>query len=432
MPHLQTALTDIHQAIDNHWEEQLDFLKEIGRFPSTLGNEQPLQYYIADYLKNTLDMEVDRFTPDVKKLSSHPGFSIPEHPYDGREVVAAVSKKHGSSGKSLLFQSHIDVVPPGSLRFWSTNPWDPVQRGNKLYGRGMQDMKSGASAMIFAYRAIREAGYEPDAPFMLQTVIEEECTGNGALAALDRGWTSDAVLIPEPFGMKASTSQVGVVWFRITVLGAGAHTERASEAVNAIEKSYKVIEALKSYEKMINSRERPEAYKHHPHPLNINIGTIQSGDWPSSVPAEAVIEGRAGLFPGQDPSEIKEELKAWVLEHVKDDEWLASHPPDIYFFGFHAEGAAVEEDSLMMQTLGRAHDTIHEEALSFQPITATTDTRFYTLYYDTPATCYGPVGGNMHGGDEWVDLESVKQVTKVYAAFLADWCGLKKREGDGS
>lgn len=422
-----SIMKTIHQHIDNRWEEQLDFLKEIGRYPSTLGNEQPLQRYLSNYFDRVLHMDVDRFTPDVKKLSSHPGFSPPEWSYDGREVVAASAGNSDGDGRSLLFQSHIDVVPPGPLSFWDTDPWEPVLKDGKLFGRGMQDMKSGTAAMIFAYRAVLDAGYRPNAPFMLQTVIEEESTGNGALAALERGYKADGVLIPEPFGMKATTAHSGSIWFRITITGNNAPAP-GEEAVNAIEKSPLVFDALKSYETMINNRLRPSAYSDFTHPLDINIGRMNAGDWPSNVPNQAVIEGRAGLFPGQDPSDIKAELKQWVLEKTAEDPWFHVNPPEVYFFGYHAAGDEVSRNIPLMKTLDQAHRSVHQSPLAFQAVPVTTDTRFYNLYYDIPATCYGPVGANMHGCNEWVDIDSVKQVTKVYASFLAEWCGLRSIE----
>jgi acetylornithine deacetylase len=61
------------------------------------------------------------------------------------------------------------------------------------------------------------------------------------------------------------------------------------------------------------------------------------------------------------------------------------------------------------------------EVLTF---TGTTDARFFNLHFDVPATCYGPLGGNLHAPDEWVDLASVRQVTKVLAAAALDWCGV--------
>jgi acetylornithine deacetylase len=99
--------------------------------------------------------------------------------------------------------------------------------------------------------------------------------------------------------------------------------------------------------------------------------------------------------------------------------------PEITFFGFHAEGVLLDEDMEIFDTLKNAHKKTTGEELQYFVSTCTTDIRFYNLYYGIPATCYGPVGGNMHGADEWVDLPSVKSVSKTYAAFILDWCGVR-------
>jgi acetylornithine deacetylase len=77
-----------------------------------------------------------------------------------------------------------------------------------------------------------------------------------------------------------------------------------------------------------------------------------------------------------------------------------------------------------MQTLAAVHGDLVGGELEFLTFTATTDARLFNLYYDVPATCYGPAGGNLHAPDEWVDLESVREVTKVLAATAMDWCGV--------
>jgi len=69
--------------------------------------------------------------------------------------------------------------------------------------------------------------------------------------------------------------------------------------------------------------------------------------------------------------------------------------------------------------------------LDYLSFTGTTDARFFNLFYDTPATCYGPLGGNLHAPDEWVDLESVRRVTKVLAATAMEWCGVSEPAQSG-
>ncbi|MCC3377642.1 M20/M25/M40 family metallo-hydrolase, partial [Cohnella sp. REN36] len=100
--------------------------------------------------------------------------------------------------------------------------------------------------------------------------------------------------------------------------------------------------------------------------------------------------------------------------------------PEITFYGFHAEGVSLKRDLELFTCLQQAHKVTMGSELEYHSVTATTDIRFYNLYYGIPATCYGPSGGNMHGADEWVDLPSVKNVTKTYAAFILDWCNVRE------
>jgi acetylornithine deacetylase len=295
-----------------------------------------------------------------------------------------------------------------------------------MWGRGAADMKAGAAAMIYAVRALREAGAGLRGELSLVTVIEEECTGNGALSALARGYTADAAVIPEPFGLRALEAQVGVLWARVTVRGQGAHAERATEVVNAVVKAARVIEAIGELEAAAN---RPEL--RHPqfggieHPLNYNVGVVRGGDWASSVPEECVLEVRIAAYPGEDLAEVQERFRTALVEAVADDPWLAGQPPEVAFYAFQAEGFVLPADAPIMQAVAGAHrELVGGGELERLTFTATTDARFFNLYYDVPATCYGPLGGNLHAPDEWVDLESVRQVTKVLAATAMDWCGV--------
>ncbi|MCA1026969.1 ArgE/DapE family deacylase [Cytobacillus kochii] len=421
------VVNEVFATVESLWDEEVEFLQKLGRYPSTLGNETAIQEYIATFLQNDLRLEVEEMIPDPKQLGAHPGFSTPEWSYKGRPVVVGKYEAPGEKdGKSIILQGHIDVVSPEPMTKWSHDPWGSSIVGNKMYGRGIADMKSGVVAMIYALKAVREAGIILSNDVIIKTVIEEECTGNGALAAIEAGYRADAALIPEPLGQKGLIGQVGVIWVRIKVTGLGAHTERAEQSINAIVKSYIMVQALLDYEEAINSKENHPIFADHPHPLNVNIGKIHSGDWPSTVPSECIIEARVGFNPGIDPQDVKEELKTFLLAEAKKDPWLMENLPEITFYGFHAGGFVIDPDQEIFQILGEAHEITENKKLEFSTFTATTDARFYNLYYDIPSTCYGPTGGNLHAPDEWVDLESVKRVTKTYAAFLLKWCKYKE------
>jgi acetylornithine deacetylase len=285
-------------------------------------------------------------------------------------------------------------------------------------------MKSGIAAMVYAVRALREAGAGLRGDLALVTVIEEECTGNGALSALDRGYTADAAIIPEPLGQTALEAQVGVTWARIAIRGRGAHAERASGAQNAVVKAARVIGAVRELEARANrERERPPQFSGHDHPLNYNVGVIRGGDWTSSVPEACTLEVRLGLFPGEDMRTVQAQFREQLLAAVADDPWLAEHPPEVSFYAFQADGCVIPRDTPVVRALAAAHEELTGGGLELLSFTGTTDARFFNLFYDTPCTCYGAVGGNLHAPDEWVDLESVRDVTKVLALTALDWCG---------
>src|SRR5699024_3519213 len=133
---------------------------------------------------------------------------------------------------------------------------------------------------------------------------------------------------------------------------------------------------------------------------------------------------RVGFYPGQKSEDIKKEVLEWIEAAAKKDDWLKDHLPEVYFFGFNAEGSILDEDSPILATLAESHEMVVGENLEHRSLTAVTDARFF-LDFDIPCTCYGPVGSKMHDVNEWVDLNSVKTVTQVYATMIANWCGLK-------
>jgi acetylornithine deacetylase len=385
---------DLRQAVEAGWDHQLELLRALVRSPSTLGNERDAQELIAAELA---DIGLSPQLWDVGELG--PGSSPPLRDYTRRPNVTALRRGSGG-GRSLTFNGHIDVVPVGVERNWTYDPWGAEIAGARLYGRGAADMKAGVVAMLGAVRALQAV--ELRGTLCVESVIEEECTGNGAAACRARGPRTDAALIPEPFNHTALVAQVGVLWATVTIEGRAAHAERADRAENAAVKALPVIEAIRALEAEVN---RGSALR-----LNYNVGVVRAGDWASSVPEECVLEVRLAARPGEDLEAVKSRFEAAVDARV---EWR----------GFHAHGFELARDEPILQVLARAHEQVHGAPLGFLEFTGTTDARAFVVHDATPATCYGPIGGNLHAPDEWVDLESVKATTLVLAQTAAEWCG---------
>src|SRR3712207_5124313 len=323
--------------VDENWDREVEFLRGLVGRSSTLGGEAVVQRFVAEELRE-MDLEPQVWQIDHAEIACLPGYSPVEWSYEGRPNVAAVWRSSSGGGHSVLLNGHVDVVPATPEHHWSVDPWGSEVADGRMYGRGAADMKGGVAAMVYAVRALREAGVELSGDVTLETVIEEECTGNGALAARARGYAADAAIIPEPFGRRLLEAQVGVLWARVTVKGRGAHAERASVSVNAVLKTCLLLDAVKELEERVNDpANRHPLFEDIEHPLNYNLGVVRGGDWASSVPEECVFEVRLSCYPGEDLEEVGSRFSDHLLEAAKRDPWLSDNPPEVSFYAFRAE-----------------------------------------------------------------------------------------------
>lgn len=419
---IRTAVAGLENAA-------VERLAALVREDSRLGHEAGAQRQMVAWF-GELGLAVEHVAVDLDAIRDRPGFSPPLMDYAGRDNVVGTHRPAGGvRGRSLVLNGHIDVVPPGPARLWTDPPFEPVVRAGRMYGRGAGDMKAGLVACATAFEALRAAGVEPAAPVYLQSVVEEECTGNGALACLAAGYTADAAIIPEPFAQELLVAQVGVMWARLTVSGRPAHVLDTAAGVNAIDAAYRLCGHLRALVEGWNAPElRHPAWAGHAHPLNFNLGRIDGGDWGSTVPSEAHVDVRLGFFPGMALHDIRGAIERSVDDALRTDPALAGAGVDIAWRGFQAEGAEMDPGHPMMALLSELHREVTGAPIGHLASTATTDARFFQLYGDTPATCYGPEAEAIHGIDESVSLASMMQVAAVLALFMAAWCGTNPLE----
>ena len=311
------------------------------RHGSVLGAEAGAQEYIAGVLEELgLAVSLEPVDPDL--IRHLPGFSPVDWSYEGRPNVVGVHDPGQARGRSLIVNGHVDVVSPEPAALWSSPPFEPRLAGEggqaRLYGRGAGDMKGGTVSFLWALAALGDLGLEPAARVTVQSVIEEECTGNGTLALCAAGHTADACLIPEPFGETLLAAQVGVLWFQVHVLGRTTHVLGAGRGGNAIEKSWEIIRAMRALEEELNRPEQvPPLYAGVEHPINLNVGTIRGGDWASTVAGECLTRFRLGLFPGRRCADLMQRIEQRVAGVAAADAWLRDSPP---VAGERAGGAA--------------------------------------------------------------------------------------------
>lgn len=410
----------ILSAVDELFDREIAFLRELTAHPSTRGNEQGAQAFMAGELE-ARGMDVDRWRIDVDDIRGMPGFSPVIGDYEDAQNVVGTLRSATRKGRSLILNGHIDVVSPEPLADWDYDPWGAEIVDGRMYGRGALDMKSGVAMNIFLPRLLRDLGMRLKGDLIIQSVIEEECTGNGALAASLR-YKADAALITEPVQFIAA--HVGVMWFKVHVAGRSAHAAVAPTGVNAIAKMVPIIQALQELDRKMNESSHP-AYAHIDHPINLNIGVIQGGDWPSTVPGECELHCRLSFFPGQTVEEIRAQVEAAINAAADGDEWLREHRPVISYYGFQSGGSTVSPDAPPVMMLGGWHKRTTGQEMEMRSQTGTNDMRYFN-FQGIPCGCYGALGQGAHAANEWLDLASLNQTMKTLAAFVVDWCGLEE------
>jgi acetylornithine deacetylase len=400
-----------------------ELLVELVEAPTLLGDEAPGQAIMRRAFAG-LGLEPFDVPLHPEALRGHPGAAPFSWDVAGKaNVLATWEPAAPADGRSLVLNGHIDVVSPEPSSLWSGAPFAARREGDWLYGRGAGDMKSGLAAIVGAVRGLRRLGLAPRGRVQLQSVVEEECTGNGALACVLAGHTADAAILTEPTRGAVWNAQVGVLWFQVRVIGRPAHAGDAPEGANAIEASMAVIQALRRLEAELNDA-KPPLYAAYPHPINLNVGMIRGGDWPSTVAGECLTHFRLALYPGDRVADLRERVEQTVAEVAHARPALGAYRLDVLYDGFACDGYELAPDAPLVTGLVDACERATGRRPPLFASTATTDARSFQLFGDTPAVCFGPVAENEHGVDERVHLPSVTETAQAIALFIRDWCGL--------
>lgn len=355
----------------------------------------------------------------------------------------------GSEEKSLILCGHIDVVPVGALKDWSVDPFGGDVVDGRLYGRGAIDMKSGVAACIAAARAIREAGIELDGRLAIHSVVDEESGGFGAMDAVRRGKLAKAILVAEPTWGDVLPVEGGLEWARVTIRGRNAHSalryneiypqrhdaDRLVPGVNAIEIAARFIEAVRQYEL---DRTRARSHPLLPIGMNtINIGVMHGGTGigahglptvmtnPAIIPDAAVLDLDMKFLPDENSADYRRDFEAFVHHFAQTDAWLRENPPTIQWElgGLHFPPMNTPVDHPLVRSLMARKGAIGK-APTVKGFVAVCDAAHYAGA-GVDGVIFGPSGDGFHGKDEYVDVESLVETTKVIAATIIDWCGVR-------
>jgi acetylornithine deacetylase len=224
--------------------------------------------------------------------------------------------------------------------------------------------------------------------------------------------------------MKIFPKQQGSMWFRITVKGRSAHGGTRYEGVNAIEKAMVAMTKLQDLEKARNLKITDPLYSKIPIPIPINIGKINSGEWPSSVPDIAVIEGRMGVAPDEDMKSAEKELELCMKKAAEKDDWLKKNPPQVEWFGGRWIPGNLEENHPLMSVLSESFEAVKGKQPVVEASPWGTDGGILSRIGDTPVVVFGPgVTEAAHDVNEYIPIQEVFDAAEIIALAIMDWCG---------
>ena len=338
------------------------------------------------------------------------------HNQENRYNVYATFK--GNGGKSILFNSHIDVMPADEVDEWTTPPFQPDIRDGKMYGRGTADMKAGLMASAMAVKLIQDAGMELPGDVIITSVCDEEGGGNGSMQAIMSGQRADCVVVCEPTSMDAVVAHMGFVFFKVEFEGKANHSGEKWVGVSAIDKALKVIRGLNELE-----HEWLLTYKHPLLPApNLNIGVIHGGTAGSTVAGNCYFETCIHYLPKQmSYDKVYTAFTNVVNDIAKSDPWMREHMPKITMY---QSGGAFEQDAKAVSV--EALKTAYREALDVEAnivgSPAGCDSRLWKNIAGSEVLLIGP--GNLsecHAVNEYVELNAFYNAILVYAHFILNW-----------
>ncbi|SCW34382.1 acetylornithine deacetylase [Paenibacillus tianmuensis] len=415
----------VDQWVTGKKDELVGFLKILIQVPSEnrppTGNELPVQHLLEKKVREL------RFETELYSLSNVHGLMDHEAYYPGRDYTNRpnlFARIRGTGGgRSLLFSVHSDVVPGIDGEF---EAFCPVERNGRLYGRGSNDMKGGIAAILTAFSFFSEKEIPLKGDILFESVVDEEMGGaNGTLAGRIRDHHADAVIIPEPTNMKVCPSHLGGVTWRITLKGKGGMGFGGESLSNPI---YGISRIVCEIERFHDECKNKVAFRTKSGEVltpNVVLSYIKGGDFEpgmaDGIPQTCSIEVWVECLPGETLQDVERDFKNRLQALCNDPSMQAYEVFWEQITRFLPGSFAKTELTPILCSLVSQECGVPEEE-HMAPFAC--DAFMFNLYSPSPAIILGPIGENAHAADEFVDVDSLMRLTKVYILAIAKWCNM--------
>jgi succinyl-diaminopimelate desuccinylase len=332
----------------------------------------------------------------------------------GRTSVVATLGE--TTGPSLAWNGHLDVVPAGSLDTWRHDPWaGELDDDGRVVGRGAADMKGPIAAALAAASALRRAGTPMAGSLVFHLAADEELAGiHGTKVLWERGLlTQDAAIVGEPSELQVGLAERGGAWFTATAYGTAAHGSQPERGVNAITSMARFLLRL------------PEVLPDREHPLvgspSVNAALIAGGSAPNVVPDRCEVDIDRRIVPGEtDPDEVRAPFLALVAslreQHPEVDIQVALRE--------WTDAAEASPDTDIARIAADAVAASRGARPALVGFTGITDARFYINLARIPTVICGPGSLTVaHTANESVPFDELVAGAQSYARMFAAFLG---------
>jgi acetylornithine deacetylase len=322
----------------------------------------------------------------------------------GRPSVIVRARGTGG-GRSLLLCAHLDTVGFEGM----SDPLVARVDGDRLYGRGAYDMKSGLAAALLACREAGSLGLAGDV--IVAAVADEEHSSLGVQEAL-RGLHADAAIVTEPTELELTVAHKGFTWIEIEVTGVAAHGSRPEQGVDAILKMGPILTGLAELEERLRTRQHPALG-----PGSLHASLIEGGRELSTYPDRCVLALERRTLPGEQGDAIEREIEQ-LLERCRaaDPELVVESRTLLVRDPFEVDESA--------EIVGAVLAAATAELGSAPPIVAVpywADSAFIAGA-GIPTVLFGAGGHGAHAAEEWVSIPDTVSTTRILLAVAQSLC----------
>ncbi|MFR0583980.1 ArgE/DapE family deacylase [Limosilactobacillus mucosae] len=265
-------------------EKQAKILKDLIQINSVNGNEIDVAAYLA-------------------KLFEQYGFKTEIDAFGDRRANLIVEFGSDSSKRVLGVTGHMDTVAIGNRNNWHHDPFGAETQGDRLYGRGAADMKSGLAAQVIALIELKESGWQPDGKIRFIATAGEEYGTPGANRLEERGIAKDldALIVGEPTGGNIVYATSGSYNYQVICKGRSAHSSMPERGVNAVSGLARFIELEDRLFDNVPLDQYLGSVKH-------SITILKAGDQVNTIPDHAELRGNIRPTRAFDNQKVTQRL----------------------------------------------------------------------------------------------------------------------------